>query len=412
MSSLLSVADAQSRILSVFQPGSRQTIPLTDAGGRVLFEQIEASIDLPPFNNSSVDGFAVRSVDVEHAADGHPVSLRVVADIPAGSSPTIALSQGQAARIMTGAPLPAGADAVVPVEETNFPYREFQPELPETVDILKAPSQDANVRPKGQDIHRGDVILPKGHRLRPQDLGILASLGFGSVTVYQQPRVALLSTGDELIRPDQPLSPGKIYDSNSYVLSALIHQNGGEILPLGFAPDDPDHVRGLLMEATRQGVDLIVTSAGVSVGAFDFIRQMIEQHGDLNFWRINMRPGKPLAFGSFEGVPLIGLPGNPVAAYVGCQVFIVPVLRKLAGLPEPQRKMVRATLQEPVESDGRESYLRGIVQWSPGGYQATLTGHQGSGNLFSLVQANALLIIPSGVKSLPIDAPVDAWLME
>lgn len=412
MSELISVTEAQQRILAEFNPVGATRVPLAAAGERILSTDVDARLDLPPFANSSMDGFAVRAADTRTAEPGRPVELSVVGDIPAGSFPAFTLQPGQAARIMTGAPVPAGADAIVPVEQTNFPYREFAPELPDCVQIFQPAAEGANVRPKGQDVRAGQLLLAKGRRLKPQDVGILASIGVSHVDVYERPRVALVSTGDELIPPGQPLTPGKIYDSNSFVLAALLEQHGAEPVPLGFSLDQPDQVREILDRANDAGAHLILTSAGVSVGPFDYIRSMIEQHGELGFWRVNMRPGKPLTFGRYQGTPLIGLPGNPVSAFVGFQVFVVPVLRKLAGMPEPRRQIVRATVAEPIESDGRETYFRAIVTVEEGQFIARLTGHQGSGNLFSLVQANALLIVPSGVKSCPTGAQMDAWLLD
>jgi molybdopterin molybdotransferase len=256
------------------------------------------------------------------------------------------------------------------------------------------------------------VLLLPGRQLQPQDVGLLAAIGRTTVSVYRKPRVALFSSGDELVQPGDPLGAGQIYDSNQFVLAALLESAGAEVLRLGVARDDPQAVYEILHKASGQGIDLIVTSAGVSVGAFDFIRQVIQNHGHLALWRVNMRPGKPLAFGSFEDVLLIGLPGNPVSAYVGCQVFVLPVLHKLAGRPQVTRRRARARLAHSIESDGRESYLRATVKEEHDQLVAALTGHQGSGNLYSLVQANALLIVPSGVKSLPSDSEVELWFLE
>jgi molybdopterin molybdotransferase len=236
-------------------------------------------------------------------------------------------------------------------------------------------------------------------------------LGCKEVLVFRKPRVVMLSTGDELLPMDEPLSPGKIHDSNAYTLAASIEKDGGEAIYLGIARDREEAVRAIIENAVKNKADLILSSAGVSVGAFDFVRQVVEKHGRMEFWRVNMRPGKPLAFGSYKGIPFIGLPGNPVSAFVGYEVFVQPAIRKLAGLPTRRRPTVSVRLQHAVESDGRESYLRAIVEFRDGYYAARLTGHQGSGNLLSLVQANALLIIPSGVKSLPAEAEIEAWFL-
>jgi molybdopterin molybdotransferase len=411
LTNLISVHEAQTLITATFNAVSSEVVPLTNCAGRILAETVTANGDLPPFANSSMDGFAVQAGDVGQAGQEQPVFLRVVGDIPAGSAIPASLASGQAMRIMTGAPIPPGADAVVPVEDTDFGEQQHAA-LPEQVAIYTAPQPGQNVRPRGQDIRDGQVLLLPGRQLQPQDVGLLAAIGRTTVSVYRKPRVALFSSGDELVQPGDPLGAGQIYDSNQFVLAALLESAGAEVLRLGVARDDPQAVYEILHKASGQGIDLIVTSAGVSVGAFDFIRQVIQNHGHLALWRVNMRPGKPLAFGSFEDVLLIGLPGNPVSAYVGCQVFVLPVLHKLAGRPQVTRRRARARLAHSIESDGRESYLRATVKEEHDQLVAALTGHQGSGNLYSLVQANALLIVPSGVKSLPSDSEVELWFLE
>jgi molybdopterin molybdotransferase len=237
-------------------------------------------------------------------------------------------------------------------------------------------------------------------------------LGEAEVRVHRTPRVAVFSTGDELLPAGLPLSPGKIYDSNTYTLVSLVERYGGRPVNLGIVPDREEAVRESLDRAAREQVDLIVSSAGVSVGAFDFVRTVVEGEGHLSFWRVNMRPGKPLVFGDYRSIPFFGLPGNPVSAFVGFEVFVRPALMKMSGLGDWSRPAQPVELEEAVESDGRESYLRGVVSHHDGRWVAHLTGHQGSGNLRSLVQANALLLIPSGVKSLPVGARVNAWLLD
>jgi molybdopterin molybdotransferase len=409
--SLLSVDQARERILSQFQPVTTETLPLAGCSNRVLAQDIAASDDLPPFNNSSMDGFAVRAVDVLEAAYGSPRSLSVIADIPAGSSPTISLAPGEAARIMTGAQVPEGADAVIPVEDTNFDNRVAGTPAPAEVQIFKSAKPGANVRSRGMDLRVGDVVLNKGRILKPQDLGLLAMLGFAKVPVYRKPRIALFSSGDELLPVDAPLEAGKIRDSNAFTLAALIEEAGAEVIRLGVAKDDPDSVRALLEKAADLQVDLIVSSAGVSVGAFDFVKQVIESNGKLDFWRVNMRPGEPLAFGEYKQILFIGLPGNPVSSFVGFEVFVRPTLQRLRGSLNGGRPTVRVRCEEQIDSDGRESYLRAEVQEKEGNFIARLAGHQGSGNLNSLVQANALLIIPAGVKCVPAGQEVNAWLI-
>ena len=409
--SLLSVNQARERILAHFQPVTTETLPLADCSQRVLAQDIVAANDLPPFDNSSMDGFAVRTADVTDATTDSPRSLRVVADIPAGSHPTISLAEGEAARIMTGAPIPAGADAVIPVEDTSFDQREAGAPPPDQVQIFKYTKAGWNIRPRGMDIRSGQAVLHRGRLLKPQDLGLLAMLGVAQVLVHRKPRVALFSSGDELLEVEAPLVEGKIRDSNSYTLAALIEESGADVIRLGVAKDDPDSVEALLEKAVEQGVDLILSSAGVSVGAFDFVKQVIESNGKMDFWRVNMRPGKPVAFGDYKKIPFIGLPGNPVSAFVGFEVFVRATLGRLGGRLDGTRPTVQVRCEEQIDSDGRESYLRAQVHNVEGHLVAQLTGHQGSGNLHSLVQANALLIIPAGVKCVPAGQEVNAWLI-
>jgi molybdopterin molybdotransferase len=412
MPDLLSVQEALDRMLKRFYPLPTTSLPLERCLHAVLAGDITAPTDLPPFTNSGMDGFAVKHEDTAQAGPENPVRLAIVMDIPAGSMPPAPLQAGQAARIMTGAAVPEGATAIVPIEDTNLYPPHSTPTLPAEVQVKKAVQAGAYLRRRGQDIHQGQTILHAGQRLRPQDLGMLASLGFAMAPVYRRPRVALLSSGDELLSPTEALAPGKIHDSNSFTLAALCEQSGAEVVRLGVVADDPQLIQERLELAIDHSADLIVTSAGVSVGEYDYMRQVIEQYGNLSFWRVNMRPGKPLAFGSFRGIPLIGLPGNPVSAYVGFQVFVFPVLRRLAGLPDGRRPTFKVTLAEPLESDGRESYLRAILIEKCGKISATLAGHQGSGNLYSVVKANALIKIPSNVTALAAGAEVDAWLLD
>ncbi len=408
MTQLLSIQNALDMILAALPQPRVEACPITAACGRVLAEDIFSPLDLPPFDNSSMDGFAVRSVEVARP----PVRLPVSADIPAGASQVAALPAGSAARILTGAVMPQGADAVVPVEDTDAYQNPQNAALPESVEFRAAVKVGANVRLKGEDVRRGQQVLARGSILRPQDVGLLVSLGMSEVGVYQRARVALLSSGDELLEPGQPLTPGRIYDANRFVLAGLLESAGAKVITPGIARDTLADVTAKLEQACAARPDLIVSTAGVSVGAFDYVREALEATGSLSFWRVNMRPGKPIAFGAYRGIPFIGLPGNPVSAYIGCQVFVLPALRHLHGLPPSQRQLVQAVLEEPLTSaDGRESYYRGVVRREGQGWRARLTGHQGSGNLLSLVQANALLIVPAGVKLIEAGELVDAWLL-
>jgi molybdopterin molybdotransferase len=409
--SLLSVDQARERILAHFQPVTTETLPLAACSNRVLAQDILATSDLPPFDNSSMDGFAVRAEDIADATSASPRSLRVVADIPAGSHPTISLGSGEAARIMTGAPIPNGADTVIPVEDTNFDNRDAGVPAPEEVQIFRSAKSGWNTRIRGMDIRAGKIVLKKSRVLKPQDLGLLAMLGFANVLVYRKPRVALFSSGDELLEVGALLQAGKIRDSNSYTLAALAEESGAEVIRLGVARDTQEAVQALLERAVELRVDLILSSAGVSVGAFDYVKQVIESNGTMDFWRVNMRPGKPVAFGEYKSIPFIGLPGNPVSAFVGFEVFVRGAIGRLGGTSNGVRPTVRVRCEEQIDSDGRESYLRAQVQEVDGVLVARLTGHQGSGNLHSLVQANALLIIPAGVKCVPASQELQAWLI-
>lgn len=408
---LLSVQEARERILSHLEPVEALRLPLAAAASRVLAEDVIAPSDLPLFDNSSVDGFALIATDLADASPAAARSLRVVADIPAGISPSATVGPGQAARIMTGAPLPPGADTVIAVEDTDFDHRGAGQPAPAIVRVRHPVERGENVRRRGEDVQRGQKVLAAGQRLRPAEIGLLAMLGIAEPMVYRQPRVALLSTGDELIPVEAPLEAGKVRDANTYMLAALITESGAELLPLGIARDRREQVRERLEKAIEGRAELIVSSAGVSVGAFDFVREVVEAQGSLDFWRVNMRPGKPLAFGQYRGVPFIGLPGNPVSAFVGFEVFVRPAIGRLGGSGNESRPRLRVRLAEPISADGRESYLRAVLGETNGVYVARLSGHQGSGNLFSLVQANALLIIPAGVKSLATETEVDAWLL-
>lgn len=409
---LLDVAEARGRLLQQFAPLESESVPLAGSVGRVLAERVLAPHDLPPFPNSSMDGFAVVAADVDQAVPAEPVTLVVIADIPAGTIPQIELRSGQAARIMTGAPMPPGANAVVRVEDTDIPLRQAGTQAPAQVRIFYPAPVGENVRPAGQDVRRGEAVMESGQRIRPQDAGFLSMLGVAQVKARRRPRIAVFSSGDELLQAGEPLTPGKIYDANSYTLVGLIEQAGAQAIHLGISADHPDSVRAILGEALAQDADLIVSSAGVSVGALDFVRSVVEEHGQLEFWRVNMRPGKPVAFGRYRGRPFIGLPGNPVSAYVGFEVFVRPALQKMLGMDSRPRAGLTALLEQAVDSDGRESYLRAIVEPRDGGLVVRLTGHQGSGNLRSLVQANSLLFIPSGVKYLPSGSQVQVLLLD
>lgn len=400
MEKLLSVEAAREIILEKFQIKNSVTVPLVKSVGKVLSKDIFSILNLPPFINSSMDGFAVLSENIQHASNEKPVELGIVEDIAAGMAPQYRISSGQASRIMTGAQLPLGADAVVPVEVTNFSDRYYQRELPASILVYQSVSPGDYVRPAGQDIHKGEKIFSQGHQLRPQDLGLLAAQGFEKIGIVSQPVVALLSSGDELTKPGEVLQPGKIYDSNTITIMSLLESFGAKVIDLGVARDNLEDIKNKLLQIQSLNVDLLVSTAGVSVGVYDFIREVILEDGKLSFWKVNIRPGKPLTFGEYKGIPFIGLPGNPVSAFVSTLIFIKPIINQLLGIKE-ETVLNTAIINDEIKSDGRESYLRAEISFDQGNYHAKLAGHQGSGNIFSLVCANALLIIPAGVKSLP-----------
>ncbi|MCZ7539468.1 MAG: molybdopterin molybdotransferase MoeA [Anaerolineae bacterium] len=397
MGGLLSVEDALSRILARVRVLPAEQIHVAQALERVLAEDVAAAAPIPPFANSAMDGYAVRAADVCGAASDAPIFLTPVLDIPAGTLVSRALGAGEAARIMTGAPLPPGADAVIPVEQTDDRWLpDGRAALPERVAVHRAVAAGENVRAAGEDIRAGQVVLRRGAVLRPQDIGVLVSLGRARIPVIRQPRVAILSTGDELADVDQPLAPGQIHNSNSYMLAGLVQQCGGVPIRLPVARDTLDDVRRRLREALAHAPDFIITSAGVSVGTHDVVRTVVDELGQVDIWRVNVKPGKPLAFGDVGGVPFFGLPGNPVSAMVTFDIFARPALRKAGGADPQAVPLATAVLDEDVALDGRRTYLRVTLSERDGVLIARTTGTQSSGALMSLVLADGLLIIPEG----------------
>ncbi len=398
MTDLRSVDDAIKQILAEIVPLSTESISLDAALGRTLAETVYATINLPPFPSSAVDGYAVRGADTQAA----PSRLRVVADIPAGQTAEKPLGGGQAMRIMTGAPVPEGADAVVPVEATDSMWHvnDDDEALPDAVTVKEAMGENANIRPVGENIRVGDRVIEGGTVLRPQDIGMLASLGIHTVTVHQRPSVAVISTGDELTSITQPLTPGKIYDSNGYTIAALVQTHGGQALRFSPAKDTAANVEGLFKQVLDASPNILVSTGGVSVGKYDVVRHVVEKLGVIDFWRINLRPGKPLAYGQIKGVPFFGLPGNPVSAMVTFDVFVRPVMMKMAGL-KTELPLAKAITAEDLTSDGRRTYARVKLTRQDGVLHATTTGTQSSGALMSMVIADGLLIIPEGHTHVP-----------
>jgi molybdopterin molybdotransferase len=397
---LISVAEAIQRISQKFQRMPGETVPLEVAPGRVAAAGLASPEDIPAFTTSAMDGYAVRAADLQSATADKPCKLRITADIPAGFWPAAVLGEGEAMRISTGAPLPEGADAVVPIEDIIGTPDDAGRPLPESIAVPGPAEPGAYLRPAGQDARKGDQVIAAGTLLGASEIGMLARLGLAEVDVCMKPRVAIFSTGDELVRPGQPLSPGKIRDSNGPSLSAAVNSAGGSAHYYGIVPDDREMIRQLLDTIVSDGADLILSTAGVSVGAFDYVRAVIEDSGALDFWRINMRPGKPLAFGAYREVPYFGLPGNPVSALVTFEVIVRQAIARMLGQTGDVHLKLRARLEEAVLGDGRESYLRGILREQNNMYYVRLTGGQDSGMLSSLIQADVLVVVPAGTRRL------------
>ena len=389
---MLSVAEAVARITGDVHPLDIERVPLLDALGRVLATDAVASYTLPHRDNSAMDGYAVRGSELEGATEASPREFRVVETVAAGEFPTRAIGPGEATRIMTGAPLPAGADTVVRVEDTDAGI--------DTVRALKDRDARKNVRPRGEDFRDGDVVLPAGEPLGPAQIGVLSSLGYAEVPVHRAPRVAILGSGDELVDLDEfdlVRTGQKIVGSNSYTLHALVRSAGGIPVPIGNAADTIESMGALFERAIAAKPDFIVSTAGISVGEFDYTRNALGALGaELKFWKVRMRPGAPIGFGAVAGIPWIGLPGNPVSVMVTFELFVRPAIRRALGHTRLHRRPVLVTLEEPVQIGARLThFLRAIVTAQASGeLTARLTGPQGSGILTSMARANALLVVP------------------
>lgn len=390
----ITVEEALEAVLARFRPLEAEEVPLLEAFDRVLAEDIVAGEDIPPFENSAMDGYAVRGEEVAEARRDAPVRLRVIGEIAAGMPATLQVEPGTAIRIMTGAPMPPGADTVVPFEQTDEagPAEEREAGW---VRVLSPVAPGSNVRAAGEDVRRGERVLERGTRLRPQEVGLLAALGRPVVRVTRRPRVAILATGDELVEPWEPLSPGKIRNSNAYSNYAQVLKYGGVPLKLPIARDRFEDLSARIDEGLAAGVDLFLTSGGVSVGEYDLVKKVLASRGTISFWRVRMQPGRPMAFGEIDGVPLLGLPGNPVSSMVSFILFVRPVLLKMQGQRALRLPEVTATLLEDARAQpDRPRFLRAIVEQEDGRYTARLTGPQGSGILSSMVRANGLAVIP------------------
>ncbi|MFQ6077711.1 MAG: gephyrin-like molybdotransferase Glp [Thermodesulfobacteriota bacterium] len=383
---MISVDEALSQILNRIQVLGLEKVDIMASLGRVIGEDILVPRDIPPLDNSAMDGYAVRAVDIKEASRESPVSLRVIEDLPAGALPQKSVAQGEAVRIMTGAPIPKGADTVVMVEDTE--------KAGEGVKVFQGAPAGENIRRAGEDVKKGGRVISKGSVIRAAEVGMLASVGRAFVSVYQRPVVAILCTGDELVDVDEGLADHKIVSSNSYTLSAQVMECGALPLQLGIAKDVSTEIE----EKFRQGLraDVILSSAGVSVGDYDLVKDVLGGIGfEMDFWGVAMRPGQPLAFGTTQGKPTFGLPGNPVSSMVSFEQFVRPSLLKMMGHKNLFRPIVEAVLKEEIKKKpGRRHFMRAKVSLEGDRHVVTTTGPQGSGILNSMVEANALLIVP------------------
>ncbi len=379
---MISVQDGQNQILrQIAESTSPEVVAVTRARDRVLADDLPAPFDVPPTDNSAVDGYAVASDDVPAASARE---LDVVAEIMAGGMFAGTVGPGQAVRIMTGAPMPRGADTVYPQEVVE--------RHGERVRVGPIP-KGSNVRKRGEDIRAGTLAIERGAVLRPQELGLITSLGQWQVLVHRRPRVALLSTGDEVVEPGTPRKAGQIYDANRFTLRGSIEQCGGEVVDLGIVADVRDELRARLLEAAEVG-DVVVTSGGVSVGALDFVKDVLGEIGTIDFWQVAMQPGRPLAFGRIGAAHFFGLPGNPVASMLAFMLFVRPALYKLAGRRRLFPETAEAVAVEAMSKKrGRREFKRGVVQWRNGRWEARTTGPQGSGILSSMTAGNCLIVL-------------------
>ena len=395
---MLEVEDAFSRIISHFAPLNSVDLPVLECLGMVLAEDVTSPLDLPPLANSAMDGYAVLHADIS-GADQTPPILSVISAVAAGQVSSDTVSEGKAIRIMTGAPVPNGADTVVPFEETDEIDRRARGETLDHIAIHKALPLGSNVRPAGEDVSAGELVLPAGTVIRPAEAGVLASLGLATARVIRRPVVAILSTGDELTPAGESLQPGHIYDSNSSSVAAAVIAAGGTPRIIGIARDTLEDLHRCIDQASD--ADLLVTSAGVSKGDYDMVKDVLEQRGDMNFWSVRMRPAKPLAFGLLRAekaaaLPLLGLPGNPVSALLAFEMFGRPAIRCMLGRDLLARPVVEGVLTGPIfNSDGRRVYARVEVEKRDGTWFASPTGPQGSNILTSLSRANGLAICPA-----------------
>jgi molybdopterin molybdotransferase len=403
-----SVEEAQQEMLSYFKALPTERIALVAALGRTLAEDIRADIDVPPFANSAMDGYAVQGKDL--VSEGALV-LKVIGEVPAGGVADRPVEPGTAMRIMTGAPMPEGADTVVPFEETDEGHPDSLWSSGQ-VRIRSRPSFGANVRHAGEDLKAGVLVVGVHTLITPAVIGLLASVGAAEVAVFRRPRVAILATGDELVEVAEKPGLGQIRNSNGYANAAQVMDAGGEPLQLPIARDTEAELRAQLEAGLAWGADLFLTSGGVSVGDYDVVKKVLQSMGEMQFWRVRMKPGKPITFGHINGVPLLGLPGNPVSAMVVFELFGRPALLKLQGRRVLQRPVIQAVFDGYIRDRGdRRQYVRVRVRWHDGEFRARATGEQGSGILSSMLGADGLLMVPEGMTEVQPGARLDVLML-
>ena len=413
---MISVEEALTEILNSIQILDSQEKTLLDCLGQVLAEDVYSPLDIPPHDNSAMDGYAVQAGSIKGASHKNPKILRVIGEIAAGSVSDLKVGPGTAIRIMTGAFVPDGADVVVPFEDTDEVDRKKVAVSKAEIGVRVSPAEGCNIRRRGEDISKGELVLKKGKLLRPADIGVLASLGKSVVSVIRRPLVGILATGNEVAEINRPLSPGKIYNSNSYSLAAQVLKYGGIPKVLGVAPDDVEQLTAAIREGL--GCDLLVTSGGVSLGDYDVVKKVLAAEGNVSFWTVRMKPGKPLAFGMFKRsdgkeIPHLGLPGNPVSSMITFEVFARPAIFKLMGRNHLSKSSITAIMEDAVENkDGRRIFTRVVVARRNGKYLAHITGPQGSGILSSMSKANGLAIIPEDTGELEPGTPVEVMMLD
>jgi len=401
---MILVEEAQKIILEKLEPLALEKIPLLNAAGSVLREDIYALRDNPPADNSAMDGYAVRFDDVSSCDKSNPASLKVIEDIPAGQKPAKTIQQGEASRIMTGAVTPDGADTVIMVEETEKKNG--------SVLIFKSGKKGSHIRKQGEDFKKGDLLLSKGNPVTSANISIIATAGYSELSVYRRPVVAILSTGDELVEIGTKAEPHQIINSNTYLLASKVLESGGTPLLLGIVSDKKDAIIDKLRSADK--ADIIITSGGVSVGDYDFVKDAIEDLGsEIVFWKIAMKPGKPLAFAMLGNRPLFGLPGNPVSSFVSFEQFVRPSILKMSGEKNLFRLTIRATLNDGIKkkNDGKRHFLRSTLTYKDGNYFVTALTGQGSNMLSSLASANSLLVVPESETELKSNQQVEVQVL-